>query len=228
MPMRLLALDASTEACSAALLIGDRVIGRYEEPAGAQAERLLELVDAVLAEAGLRPAALEAIAVGVGPGAFTGVRLGVAVAQGLAFGAGLPVVPVVTLEALAWRAIASGPVLACLDARMKEVYWGCYRSDPRRGVASLAAPRVGAIETVCPAAPAPRRGIGRGFAAYPRLAALAGVEVDAADARALPDARDLARLGALRVAVGEAIDPAALEPLYVRDKVAATEAERGV
>ncbi|MDE2295503.1 MAG: tRNA (adenosine(37)-N6)-threonylcarbamoyltransferase complex dimerization subunit type 1 TsaB, partial [Gammaproteobacteria bacterium] len=74
----------------------------------------------------------------------------------------------------------------------------------------------------------PRRGIGRGFAAYPRLAALAGVEVAEADGRALPDARDLARLGALRVAAGEAIDPAALEPLYVRDKVAATEAERGV
>ncbi len=226
--MRLLALDASTEACSAALLVDDHLIHRYEEPAGGQAERLLELIDAVLAEAGLRPAALDAIAAGVGPGAFTGVRLGVAVAQGLAFGATLPVVPIATLEALAWRAIATGPVLACLDARMAEVYWGCYRPDPRRGVASLIAPRVGPVGSVRPEAPAPRRGIGRGFSAYPGLAALAGVEVTESDARALPDARDLARLGALRVAAGEAIDPAALAPLYVRDKVAATEAERGV
>lgn len=226
--MRLLALDASTEACSAALLLEDRLISRTEERVGGQAERLLELVDAVLAEAGLRPAALDAIVADVGPGTFTGVRLGVAVAQGLAFGAALPVVPITSLEALAWRAIASGPVLACLDARMAEVYWGCYRADPRRGVAPIAAPRVGPIESVRPAAPAPRRGIGRGFAAYPRLAALAGVEVSESDARALPDARDLARLGALRVAAGEAVDPADLQPLYVRDKVAATEAERGV
>lgn len=226
--MRLLALDSSTEACSAALLVGDRLIGRTEEPAGAQAERLLELIDTVLAEAGVRPAALDAIAVGIGPGAFTGVRLGVAVAQGLAFGAGVPVVPIVTLEALAWRGVAGGAVLACLDARMAEVYWGCYRGDPRRGVAPLGEPRVGPVESVRPESPVPRRGIGRGFAAYPRLAALVGVEVAESDARALPDARDLARLGALRAAAGEAIDPAALEPLYVRDKVAATEAERGV
>ncbi len=226
--MRLLALDASTEACSAALLVDGRVIGRYEEPAGGQAERLLELVDAVLAEAGLRLAALDAIVAGVGPGAFTGVRLGVAVAQGLAFGAALPVVPVASLETLAWRVIACGPVLACLDARMAEVYWGCYRADPHRGVVPIAPPRVGPIESVRPAAPAPRRGIGRGFAAQPRLAAQVGVEVSAADARALPDARDLVHLGARRFAAGEGIDPADLQPLYVRDKVAATEAERGV
>ncbi len=250
--MRLLARDASTEACSVALLVGDQMIHRHEEGTGGQAERLLELIAELLAEAGLRPAALDAIAAGVGPGAFTGVRLGVAVAQGLAFGASLPVVPITTLEALAWPAVAAGPVLACLDARMGEVYWGCYRADPRRGVAPLIAPCVGPIESVrllesmnslesvnLPAsmnplesvradALAPRRGVGRGFAAYPRLAALAGVEVSGSDARALPDARDLARLGVLRVALGEGIDPAALAPLYVRDKVAATEAERGV
>ncbi len=225
--MRLLALDTSTEACSAALLLGAETIGRYEEPAAGHAERILDLVAAVLAEAGLGLAALDGLVAGIGPGAFTGVRLSVATAQGLAFGAGLPVVPIATLEALAWRAIGEGPVLACLDARMSEVYWGLYRADAVRGLAATEAVRVGPIDSVR-AAGAPRaRGVGRAFAGYPGLGALAGVEVAPADARALPDARDLARLGAIRFAAGEAVDAAALAPLYVRDKVAATEAERG-
>ena len=224
--MRLLALDTSTEACSAALLIGAETIGRYEEPAAGHAERILELIAAVLAEAGLGLAALAGVVAGVGPGAFTGVRLGVATAQGLAFGAGLPVVPVATLEALAWRAIADGPVLACLDARMSEVYWGLYCADPLRGLAATEELRVGPIDSVRLAGAQRWRGVGRGFAAYPGLGAIAGVAVAPADALALPDARDLARLGAIRFAAGEAIDAAALTPLYVRDKVAATEAER--
>ena len=72
----------------------------------------------------------------------------------------------------------------------------------------------------------PFRGIGRGFAAYPELAALPGLALRTGDAQALPDARDLARLGALRLEAGEGLDPAALKPQYVRDKVALTEAER--
>ncbi|NNM62734.1 MAG: tRNA (adenosine(37)-N6)-threonylcarbamoyltransferase complex dimerization subunit type 1 TsaB [Steroidobacteraceae bacterium] len=224
--MRLLAIDASTEACSAALLLGGESIGRYEEPAGGQAERFLALIAEVLAEAGVRAASLDAIVAGIGPGAFTGVRVSVSVAQGLAFGAGLPVVPVSTLEALAWPRVGQGPVLACLDARMAEVYWGCYRADAKRGVVATFAPCVGPIESVRPQGVPPRRGVGRGFSAYPTLGAAAAVEVDARDARALPDALQIASLGALRFAAGEALDPAALAPLYLRDKVALTELER--
>ncbi|HVC01611.1 MAG TPA: tRNA (adenosine(37)-N6)-threonylcarbamoyltransferase complex dimerization subunit type 1 TsaB [Steroidobacteraceae bacterium] len=224
--MRLLALDASTEACSAALLIGDELTCRYEEPAGGQGERILAMIEELLAEAGLRAAALDAIAAGVGPGAFTGVRIGVSVAQGLAFGADLRVVPIVTLEALAWRRIADGPVLACLDARMGEVYWGCYRAHPARGLVAQGQPRVGPVESVRPQGVPPLRGVGRAFTAYPSLRAAAAVAVDAPDARALPDARDMARLGAIRFAAGEALDPAGLAPVYLRDKVALTESER--
>ena len=232
--MRVLALDTATEACSVALLDGSSLIGRYEEPGRGHAAQILGMVDAVLAQAGVSLSMLDGIAASIGPGAFTGVRISVAAAQGLAFGAGLRVVGVSTLEALAMRALddGAGGVLACLDARMGEVYWGCYAADPRIGVRAFAPPRVGAAGSVhLPAARAGSsawRGIGRGFAAYPELGRLAGLTVDPADAAALPNARDMARLGALRLSAGEGVDPAGLEPLYLRDKVALTEAERGV
>ena len=231
--MRVLALDAATESCSVALLVDDRLLTRQEESGKSHAQKILDMVAAVLAQGEISLTALDAIAAGVGPGSFTGVRIGVAVAQGLAFGAGLPVVPVMTLEALAMEAVASGAdeVLACLDARMGEVYWGCFAADKLRGVAIRMAPRVGLPCTVhLPDAArlvaARVRAIGRGFAAYPALAALPGLELRPADTRALPNAQDMARLAVLRLGAGEGIDPAALSPVYLRDRVALTEMER--
>jgi tRNA threonylcarbamoyladenosine biosynthesis protein TsaB len=235
--MRILALDAATEACSVALLISRdatlaaaEVIGRYEELGKSNAQRILGMAEALLAEAQVSWSALDGIAASVGPGAFTGVRVSVAVAQGLAFGAGLPVVSVTTLEALGWAAMQHGVThaLACLDARMGEVYWGCFAADPGKGLVASSPARVSAPDGVVLPLPCVHRGIGRGFSAYPLLAALPGVIVDPADGRALPDAREIASLGALRFRAGGALDPADLSPLYLRDKVALTEAERGV
>jgi tRNA threonylcarbamoyladenosine biosynthesis protein TsaB len=225
-----LALDTATEACSAALLRGDELIGRFSEGGLSHARRILGMVDAVLEEAGMSLSMLDGIAASIGPGAFTGVRISVAVAQGLAFGAGLPVVAVTTLEALASKLVSGGATgaLACLDARMGEVYWGCFAADARRGLAATGAARVGPPASVAPPAAGVYRGIGRGFAAYPTLAALPGLQFDPLDGQALPDAREFARLGALRLGLGEGLDPADLSPLYLRDKVALTEAERGV
>jgi tRNA threonylcarbamoyladenosine biosynthesis protein TsaB len=226
--MRVLALDAATEACSVALIDGTTVIGRYAEVGRGHAEEVLAMVEAVLGEADISLRRLNGIAAGVGPGSFTGVRISVSMAQGLAFGAELPVIPLTSLEALAWHAIGegAGPALACLDARMGEVYWGCFAPDAARGLALLGPLRVGPAATVRWNGTVPFRGIGRGFAAYPELAALPGVTLAPHDAQALPDARDLVRLGALRLEAGEGLDPAALKPEYVRDKVALTEAER--
>ncbi|HUX72878.1 MAG TPA: tRNA (adenosine(37)-N6)-threonylcarbamoyltransferase complex dimerization subunit type 1 TsaB [Steroidobacteraceae bacterium] len=226
--MRILAFDASTEACSAALLEGGACIERYAELGSGHSERLIAMIDEVLAEGGTGLALLDGIAVGIGPGAFTGVRIGVAVAQGLAFGAKRRVLALSTLEALAFAAAGAEPVLACLDARMAEVYWACFRADAARGVCATSAPRVGAVDQVRPPPGVRHRGVGRGFAAYPQLAAIAGVGVEPADARALPRAAAFARLGAIRLAAGESLDAAELTPLYLRDKVALTEAERGV
>jgi tRNA threonylcarbamoyladenosine biosynthesis protein TsaB len=227
--LRILAIDTATEACSAALLLGDAVIGRYEESGKSHAQQILGMVNSLLAEGGVSLSMLDGIAVSIGPGAFTGVRIGVAVAQGLAFGADLRVVPVTTLEALALQAAQRGAalIIACLDARMGEVYWGCFAGDAARGVSARGEPRVGAPELVAPPLAAARyRGIGRGFAAYPALAALPGIDLDAEDGLALPNAREMATLGALRLAAGEGVAPTGLRPLYLRDKVALTEVER--
>src|SRR6266404_4595460 len=226
--MRVLALDTATEACSVALLSGDECISRSAEGGRSHAQQVLEMVEAVLAEAEGSLSMLDGIAASIGPGAFTGVRISVAVAQGLAFGAGLRVVPVSTLEALALQTVQSGgrPALACLDARMGEVYWGCFAADLARGLIASCPVSVGPPESVVLPVPGAYRGIGRGFGAYPALAALPGLKLDPKDTTALPNAREFARLGALRLQRGEGMDPADLSPLYLRDKVALTEAER--
>ena len=121
--MRVLALDAATEACSVALLSDGDVLVRIVDSGKSSAQQILKLVEEVLAEGEVSLHMLEGIAASIGPGAFTGVRISVAVAQGLAFGAGLRVAPVTTLAALALQVLQreAGPALACLDARMGEV-----------------------------------------------------------------------------------------------------------
>jgi tRNA threonylcarbamoyladenosine biosynthesis protein TsaB len=229
--MRLLALDAATEDCSVALFCDGEVLERGAASGKAHSQQLLGMVAAVLAERNLSLSQLDGIAASVGPGAFTGVRISVAVAQGLAFGANLRVAAVSTLEALAFQAFAWAPAtraplaVACLDARMNEVYWGCFSADARHGVRAATAACVAAPESVIlPAAPC--LGIGRGFAAYPALAELPGLELHEGAASAAPRAQDFARLGALRFECGLDVDPAELQPLYLRNKVALTEAER--
>ena len=226
--MRVLALDAATEACSVALLANGALISRTIESGKSTAVRILRMAEEVMAEAQVSLSMLDGIAASIGPGAFTGVRISVAVAQGLAFGADLKVVPVTTLEALALQVLdgPGGRALACLDARMGEVYWGCFAWDAARGVLQNGALRVGPPGSVSLDLGRQYVGVGRGLSAYPVLATLPGLTTDAARSAALPNAREIARLGALRLKVGGALDAADLKPLYLRDKVAFTVAER--
>ena len=225
--MRILAIDAATEACSVALLSGGALVSRTVESGKSNAVKILSMVEEVLAEAQVSLSMLDGIAASIGPGAFTGVRISVAVAQGLAFGADLKVVPITTLEALALQVI-DGPerrALACLDARMGEVYWGCFAWDASCGVLPTGELRVGSPGDMSLDPGAHYLGVGRGFSAYPVLATLPGVTIEAMRSAALPNAREIARLGALRLKAG-GLDAADLKPLYLRDKVAFTEAER--
>jgi tRNA threonylcarbamoyladenosine biosynthesis protein TsaB len=226
--VRVLALDAATEACSVALLANGALISRTIESGKSNAVKIVSMAEEVMAEAQISLSMLDGIAASIGPGAFTGVRISVAVAQGLAFGADLKVVPVTTLEALALQVLEDpgSRALCCLDARMGEVYWGCFSWDAARGVLQSGALRVGAPGNISLDSGAQYIGVGRGFSAYPVLAMLPGVTTDAARSAALPNAREIARLGAQRLKVGGALDAADLQPLYLRDKVAYTAAER--
>jgi tRNA threonylcarbamoyladenosine biosynthesis protein TsaB len=179
----------------------------------------------VLGEARLSLEDLDGHAFGAGPGSFTGVRIACGVAQGLALGADLGLVPVSTLEAIAqaaWQRHAWTRVVACLDARMREVYVATYRRDGDRWTIERE-PAVVHPDDVTAAAGA-TSGAGDGFAAYPELAARLALR--RVDASVVPGARAVATLAMPRVAAGQAVRAADALPLYVRHRVALTTAER--
>lgn len=232
--MNLLALDTATEACSAALLVdatadgrGGRLFEAFEVAPRRHAELVLPMVESLLAEAAIGLASIDAIAVGRGPGAFTGVRLAIAVAQGLALGLGKPIVGVSTLAALAQGAVGrlarpGDRVLALIDARMAEVYAGTFIVDASglvtaRGDERLLTPD--AIE----APDAPFIAVGSGLAAHrDRLLSRWERAPAAIDPEALPRAASLIHLAARDLAGGLGVDAAAARPVYLRDKVALT------
>ena len=194
-----------------------------EERAGNRhGELVLPMLERLLAGAGIASAQLDAVAFGAGPGAFTGLRIACGAAQGLAFAHGLPVLGVSTLEAMAEEA-GGRRVVACLDARMSEVYFSAYeRRDAGPGgrwrevipvmcIAPAAAPRLPGEGWI---------GCGSGFAVYGSL----GLDNVIPDIH--PSATAVARLAAARIAAGEGVDAALAAPVYVRDKIAFTSAER--
>jgi tRNA threonylcarbamoyladenosine biosynthesis protein TsaB len=235
--LRVLAIDTSTEACSAALLWSDGELRqRFVVTERGHAELILPMIDELLAEAGCRLKDLDGLAFGRGPGGFTGLRIAAGVIQGLAYGAGLRVAPVSSLAAVAF--LTSSPsspsspscpsapssvegILVCNDARMNEVYWGCYRFDPDDPCVPivLSAEAVGPEDRVQPA-PAVTQFAGNGLARYPALQA----RLESAGLRyhegVYPRADAIARLGERMLQQGEGVDAAEALPVYIRDDVA--------
>jgi len=233
---RLLALDTASAQCSVALLDGDRLLVQAVATARDHAKLLLPMVDAVLKEAGLRLASLDGIAFGRGPGSFTGVRIAAAVTQGLAAGANLPVLPVSDLRALAEAArnasaVGAAPsrgwLLACMDARMGELYWGLYpdRSRPvaeANGGERLTSPSglLAQVDSLLPPGESLAAGAGMGFGAFPHLIVGLGLDPARVLPAAEPHAADVARLAAFDLAEGAKWqDASAAQPVYLRDKV---------
>ncbi len=234
--MNLLAFELSTEACSVALWVDGDVRERHEIAPRRHAELALSWAEALLAEAGIAKSQLDAIAVGRGPGAFTGVRLGVAMAQGIALALDRPAVPVSTLAALAMRSLALGAgegdaVLAAIDARMNEVYVAGYRLT-REHDALRPMPTVVEQVLAPDAVPLPDDGgawfgVGTGFGALGgALASRLPPRWRAVDAEALPHAADIVRLAHAALLRGEAVAPEMLEPAYLRNQVALTLVEQ--
>lgn len=230
----ILAIETSSELASCALLNTNAsppaaVLERESSGVRTHSQAVLPMVQELLREAGVKLADCDAIAFGAGPGSFTGVRTACGVAQGLAFGAGLPTLPLVTLEAMAEACRArtgATEVLAVLDARMGEVYWAQYRWNGTWE--TVAEPALCAPDAVAPL-PVPDGALlaacGNGFSAYPE--AFAGKAfAAAADASILPHARDLAVLGVAALAAGRALPADEAQPIYLRNKVAYTSAER--
>jgi tRNA threonylcarbamoyladenosine biosynthesis protein TsaB len=223
---RLLAIDTATQACSAALAVGETVLTRYEEPGHGHAERILPMVDELLSEAGLGLRQLDALAFGRGPGAFTGLRIAAGVAQGLAFGAGLPVIAVSDLAALAERALGELPgaaVIVCMDARMGEVYWASFGREDGTAV-PLGAERVTSPAGVAleghGLAPSAWLGAGTGFAAHPDLAARLGLGPMVVAPGLLPRAHEVLVVARREFAAGRVTPAEEAWPVYLRDSVA--------
>ena len=233
--MNLLAFETSTEALSVAVSIDGDVRERFELAPRRHAELALPWAEQLLAEAGIARSQLDVIAVGRGPGAFTGVRLAIALAQGIALALDRPVVPVSTLAVLAMRASMlplpsageswgeSQRVLAAIDARMGEVYTAAFalRSE---GIHALSDEAVMAPDQLAlPDDESGWIGVGTGFAAADGvLAQRLSSRFIAIDATALPHAADVARLAAQAFARGEAVAAELVEPAYLRNNVALT------
>ena len=235
--MKLLAIETATEACSVALWIDGEVRERFGIAPRQHAELALPWAEALLIEAGIAKSQLDAIAVGRGPGAFTGVRLAVALAQGIALALDRPVVPVSTLAALAAPFLLpargekvpkadEGQAIAAIDARMGEIYVAAFRRDGDSIIATSDEVVIAPNDYELPEGEG-WIGVGTGFAAADgALQSRIGSRFTSIDAVALPHAADVARLGASAFANGGGLAPERLEPAYLRNNVALTLAEQ--
>jgi tRNA threonylcarbamoyladenosine biosynthesis protein TsaB len=219
--MRFAALETSTDWCSVALWTDGEIAALERRAGNRHSELALPMLEKLLGNLpGKRT--LDAVAFGAGPGAFTGLRIACGLAQGLAFGGGLPVIGISTLEALAQESGAAR-VVACIDARMREVYYAALEKRAGRWHEVIAA------QCVPPqSAPKPPGdgwiGVGTGFEAYGE--ALRG-KVEVIRPGIHPTAVAVAQLAAPRLAAGEGVDASEAAPVYLRDKVALTQEELG-
>lgn len=217
--MKLLALETATEACSAAVWADGAILERYELAPRRHAALILPMCEAVLAEAGLKTTQLDAVAFGRGPGAFTGVRIAVGIAQGIAFAADLPVVPISTLAALALgaaRVTGHARIAAALDARMGEVYWGCYAVGGD-DTELLVEEWVGAPALI-EAPPGLWFGAGRGWAAHGAVLSRR-LAVGGWLGECYPRAGDVGRLAVDPRRRGDWVDAERALPVYLRNQV---------
>ena len=224
--MKLLALDTSSVACSVALQIDDDVVERHEEQPREHTRLLMPMIESLLADAGASLSDLDAIVLGNGPGSFIGMRIAASVAQGLAFGASLQIVPVSSMAAVAARVIAehdAGEVIVAQDAHMQEVYLGIYRPDRDGNPDAISSERLHGLSAIAEldTSPNPSRfGAGYGWQRYPELLVANRDRVTNVVDILHPHASDLLGLATIALEKGVAIEPQDISPAYLRQKVA--------
>jgi tRNA threonylcarbamoyladenosine biosynthesis protein TsaB len=224
--VKLLALDTSSVACSVALQIDDDVVERHEEQPREHTRLLMPMIESLLADAGASLSDLDAIVLGNGPGSFIGMRIAASVAQGLAFGASLQIVPVSSMAAVAARVIAehdAGEVIVSQDAHMQEVYLGIYRPDRDGNPDAISSERLHGLSAIAEldTSPNPSRfGAGYGWQRYPELLVANRDRVTNVVDILHPHASDLLGLATIALEKGGAIEPQDISPAYLRQKVA--------
>lgn len=222
--MKLLAIETSCEHASVALYVNGSIEQRLLEGHANHSEKVLAIIDALLKESDVAVSGLNAVAFGSGPGAFTGLRLACGVAQGLALGAGIGVVPICSLDALALQS-GKKRVLVATDARMNEVYWQTCTIEEgavRATTAITCSPPESLILTGDN-----WFGIGSAFKAYGDVLQRGlGPQLEDVDSEAVPQAREIALLAVEHIKLEKILPPEMAVPLYVRDKVALTTQER--
>lgn len=219
--MNILAIETATESCSVALSRDGRLTERSSVAPRQHASLLLPWVEALLAEADVRLEDLDALAFSRGPGSFTSLRIGIGVTQGLAWGAGLPVIPVSSLQSAAQAAANLGleAVVVALDARMEEVFWGCFERDADGLMQPAGEERVTAPGEVVLPGPGNWSAVGNGFDRFDELKKL-GSSLESVHAELWPQAAAMIPL-AIYWAAHHALLPAEqAQPVYLRDKVA--------
>ncbi len=216
---RILAIDTATEACSAALWQDGELLSRYQVAPRGHTDLILPMVAELLAEAELSLGQLDALAFGRGPGSFTGVRITLGIAQGLAFGADLPLLGVSNLQALAQgahRACGGERVLAAIDARMGEIYVGGYRLEQGLMVGTDEEQVLAPAQFLATASDHWQWGVGTGFVTYAELMARVDGRCESVP---FPEARDLLPQAAHLWHQGLGVSAADARPVYLRDKV---------
>lgn len=216
----ILALDSSTEACSCALAIDGKIFEKFEVLPRLHTQYILPMIQSLMAEHELNFTELDAIAVGAGPGSFTGLRIAAGVAQGIAFGAELALIPISTLAALAQLSIKSEPqyVLSCLDARINEVYWAVYSKADNKiqlvGEEQLCKPELIDVELTGSC-----YGVGNGMNFLTQMPDYIQSIIAAYDSDVYPRAAAMAELAIGYLAQGMTMKPEDFSPTYLRNKV---------
>jgi len=223
--MKILALETTGEACSCALIDSDGACYERQELAPRRHTRLiLGMVEAVLRESAVSLRQLDSIALSHGPGSFTGVRIGVSVAQGLALGADLPITPVSSLRALAqggWRRYQFRQVLAAFDARLEEIYAGAYALDAHGLMQACVEDCLISPDQWTFRQPGRWTGMGSAWPVYEQqLRGNPGLEIDRCLGAEQPLARDVAQIGLSDYRQGLAVAPDQALPNYLRQEVA--------
>lgn len=222
MSLTILALDTSTEACSVALLRNNQILSQFIVSERDHTQRILPMVDQILSEADCQLSSLDAIAFGRGPGSFTGVRIGIGIAQGLALGADKPLLAVSTLATLAqgaYRTVKAENVITAIDARMNEIYFGQYQRNTDGEWIVLGSEKVihpeQVITTLQPfKQPKSVYAVGTGWQTYPNMIANPQfIELN------LPHAEDMLPIAQKMWEKGLLTLVADVEPIYLRNEV---------